>query len=63
MNDVFLFPVYLFFETNSVSFVGGPGSVCIGETVGSLEEFLNWMKGDWVERGIDVSNFPTIKER
>lgn len=56
MKDVFLKR-----ETNEISFnYEKDKSVCIGETDGTLTEFLAWMKEDWISKGIDTNNLPKI---
>ncbi len=51
--------VYLYPDTNEISFTYENGQcVCIAESDESLEGFLDWMRKDWQERGIDVSTLP-----
>lgn len=57
MKDVFLDP-----STNTISFTYVKGkNVCIGETDSSLEDFLEWMKIDYIARELDLSGLPTIE--
>lgn len=53
--------VFLNREANELSFVWCKDkNFCIGETDTTLEDFLAWMKEDWISRGLDTSKLPTI---
>lgn len=57
MKDVFLQR-----ERNEISFEHVPGSVCIGETEGTLQEFLQFMRDDFGARGISPKELPLVVE-
>jgi hypothetical protein len=52
--------VFLHMETNKVSFTQETGSIIIGETNGTLKDFIEWMRQDWKERGISLDGMPSI---
>lgn len=55
--------VFFNMKTNEISFTWRKDeNVCIGETDTTLEDFLAWMKEDWISRGLNTSELPTIKE-
>ena len=56
--------VYFDNETNQISFVYERGrNVCIGETNETLQDFLDWIREDWINRNIDLSGLPTIERK
>jgi hypothetical protein len=55
--------VYFNHTKNEISFIWVKNeNVCFGETDATLEEFVEWMKTDWLERGLDISKLPTIEK-
>lgn len=48
MKDVFL---YTYDNTVSFTYVKNQ-CICIGETDGNLQDFLNFIEKDWIERGL-----------
>lgn len=54
--------VYLNIAENTLSFTWQRNvNVCIGETDGSLEDFLSFMRDDWNSRGISLDDLPKIE--
>lgn len=55
--------VYYSPALNELSFTYKPGeNVCIGETDGTLQDFLMFMREDFKKRGVDLSELPKISE-
>ncbi len=59
MKDVFIYPL-----RNTITFTHEPNlNVCFGQTDGSLEDFLEFIKQDWTDRRLDLTQLPTIELR
>ena len=57
MRDVFFNK-----DSNEISFIWERNkNVAVGQTDGTLEDFLKFMKDDWEQRGLDISKLPTCK--
>ena len=54
--------VYYYIKTAEISFHYEPNQcVCFGETDGTLDDFLGFMRQDWLSRGLDIAALPKIR--
>lgn len=53
--------VFLNKEKNEISLTHIKNeNICIGRTDSDLKSFLEFMKNDWMNRGLDIANLPKI---
>lgn len=56
--------VFLNLNTNQLSFTYIQNeNVCVGETDGSLEDFIEFLKQDLIKRNFDLKTLPTIYQQ
>jgi hypothetical protein len=64
MNGEIMKDVFFYFETNEISFEHVKGeSICVGETSGTLEDFIAHLKDGLEKRNVVDYKLPTIKQR
>lgn len=55
--------VFLNHTENTITFTHRKNmNVCVGETDGSLEDFLQFVREDWISRNYSLEDLPRIEE-